>query len=70
MATIDKDELTLGFDEIERICGFGIDHSFLNFKKELKDCGYEVVKISLKNKTVSFVKTTENKAGNKKTELL
>ena len=26
----------LNFDEVERVCGFPIDHSFLNAKKELE----------------------------------
>lgn len=47
----------LSFDEIHNILGFEIDHSFLNFKKELNDYGYTVKKISMKNKTVIFVKT-------------
>lgn len=54
-----KGELTLGFNEIESVCGFKIDHSFLNCKKELNDYGYEVAKISLKNKTVSFMKSSK-----------
>lgn len=46
----------LTFDEINGIAGIPIDHSFLNYKKELLDYGYEVGKISLKNKTVEFKK--------------
>ena len=44
----------LSFDEILQICGFPIDHSFLNCKKELKAYGYQVGKISMKNRTVQF----------------
>ena len=40
--------------EIESILGFPIDHSFLNFKKELPAYGYEVGKISMKAQTVAF----------------
>jgi hypothetical protein len=36
--------------------GFEIDHSFLNYKKELTEYGYQVGKISLKGKTVIFNK--------------
>ena len=36
--------------------GFEIDHSFLTYKKELKEYGYEVGKISMKEKTVTFRK--------------
>lgn len=46
----------LTFDEIKAIAGIPIDHSFLNFKKELKEYGYEVGKISLKEQTVIFNK--------------
>ena len=48
------DSFTLTYDEIETILGFPIDHSFLKFKRELLEYGFEVGKISLKNKTVSF----------------
>lgn len=48
--------LKLTFDEIQNIAGVPIDHSFLNFKKELADYSYRVGKISMKEKTVSFEK--------------
>ncbi len=48
--------LKLTFDEIQNIAGVPIDHSFLNFKKELADYGCRVRKISMKEKTVSFEK--------------
>ena len=49
-----EDSFKLSFEEIHDILGFEIDHSFLNSKKELIPCGYEVKKISLKEKTVAF----------------
>ena len=49
-------QLILTFDEIHRIAGIEIDHSFLNYKKELNQYGYQVGKISLKGKTVIFNK--------------
>lgn len=52
-----KENLTLKFDEIEKIAGVPLDHSFLQYKKELVGFGWEVVKISLKNQTVLFGKT-------------
>ena len=52
----DKDILLLSFEEIGKIVGVLIDHSFLNYKKELPDHGYQVDKISLKNQTVTFIK--------------
>ncbi len=52
----EKQEYILSFEEIKKILGFDIDHSFLTYKKELKDYGYEVFKISMKNKNVIFKK--------------
>lgn len=49
-------QLTLTFDEIGQITGIPLDHSFLKYKKELSDFGYEVGKISMKNQTVVFIK--------------
>ncbi|MBQ6269689.1 MAG: hypothetical protein IJK61_06140 [Bacteroidetes bacterium] len=46
----------LSFEEIKNIIGFEIDHSFLTYKKEAKDFGYEVGKISLKEKSIIFNK--------------
>ena len=47
---------SLSFSEIAEILGFEIDHSFLNYKKELLDYGFEIMKISLKNQTVFYEK--------------
>ncbi len=44
----------LSFAEIKGILGFDIDHSFLNCKKEAVSFGYQVGKISLKEKHVTF----------------
>lgn len=46
----------LTFDEIQNIAGLPIDHSFLKYKKELTDYGYQVGKISMKEQTVIFNK--------------
>ncbi len=53
-----KEETTfqLSFEQIQDVLGFEIDHSFLNYKKELTEYGYQVGKISLKGKTVIFNK--------------
>lgn len=51
-----KQSLKLTFDEIQNIAGVPIDHLFLNFKKELTNYGYQVGKISMKEKYVSFEK--------------
>lgn len=49
-----EDSFTLTFSEVEQILGFPIDHSFLSFKKELADYGWQVGKISMKGQTVAF----------------
>lgn len=49
-------EITLTYDEIAKICDVLIDHSFLTYKKELGCYGHRAEKISMKDKTVRFVK--------------
>ena len=49
----------LTFAEIEQIVGLPIDHSFLNYKKELLAYGYKVGKISMKKQTVTFERNGE-----------
>ena len=51
-----KDGFKLTFVEIEQIAGFPIGHSFLTYKKELMNYGYQVGKISMKEQTVMFQK--------------
>lgn len=46
----------LTFDEIREIAGIPIDHSFLKYKKELTEYGYQVGKLSMKEQTVVFNK--------------
>ena len=53
------DELVLTFDEIGTIAGVPLDHSFLNYKKELVPHGWEVGKISMKQQTVRFKRLAE-----------
>lgn len=62
VAESDKQALKLTFEEIQNIVGIPIDHSFLKYKKELADYGYEVGKISMKEQTVDF-KIKENQNG-------
>lgn len=54
---LDKEELTLSFEKAGSVLGFPVDHSFLRFKKELLPFGFEVGKILMKNKSISFIKT-------------
>ena len=49
----------LTYDEIESILGFPIDHSFLKYKKELVEYGYEVGKILMKEKNIIFHKAND-----------
>lgn len=51
-----NDSFKLSFAEIESIAGAPLDHSFLKFKKELTEYGFEVYKISMKEQTVMFRK--------------
>lgn len=51
-----QDSYNLSYEEIKNILGFKLDHSFLTFKKELLEYGYEVKKISLKEKYVIIEK--------------
>lgn len=46
----------LTFANIQEITGVPIDHSFLKYKKELTEYGYQVGKISMKEQTVIFNK--------------
>ena len=48
----EKAEYKISYEEIRNILGFDMDHSFLTFKKELLEYGYEVTKISIKEKYV------------------
>ena len=52
----EMNEYQLSFEEIKNILGFELDHSFLTYKTELKEYGYEVEKISMKKKIVIFRK--------------
>ena len=45
--------------EIGAIAGVPLDHSFLNYKKELLSHGWEVGKISMKQQTVHFNRLAE-----------
>ena len=49
-----KENFKLTFTEIEKIAGIPIDHSFLRYKKELDEYGFQVEKISMKEQTVTF----------------
>ncbi len=54
VAAAGEESFVLTFDEVEQIAGVPIDHSFLKYKQELNEYGYQVGKISLKNQTVDF----------------
>ncbi len=46
----------LTFEEIQNIAGIPMDHSFLSYKGELIEYGYQVGKISMREQTVTFFK--------------
>jgi hypothetical protein len=50
------ENIQLSFAEIKDILGIDIDHSFLTYKKEAKEYGYIVGKISLKKENIQFSK--------------
>ena len=51
-----KESFQLAFEEIQNIASIPIDHSFLKYKKELAEYGWQVGKISMKEQTVLFHK--------------
>ena len=52
-----EDSFKLSFEEVQNIAGVPIDHSFLKYKKELAQYGFQVGKISMKEQTVIFNRT-------------
>ena len=56
-----RDNYILSYEEIRDILGFEIDHSFLTYKKELKDYGYELGKISIKKRKILFYRMDKKK---------
>ena len=54
-----ESRLRLSYEDIRRIAGVPIDHSFLRYKKELAGYGYEVEKISMKENAVLFRRRAE-----------
>ncbi len=56
-----KEKIELSFNQIKDATGFEIDHSFLTYKKELLNYGYEVEKIKLKDKKIIFSKLNNDK---------
>ncbi len=51
-----RSQIKLCFEEIDHIAKIKIDHSFLNYKMELTQYGYQVRKISFREKTIVFDK--------------
>ena len=51
-----RDNLILSYDKIKDILGFSIYHSFLTYKKEAKEYGYEVRKNINERKNYYFNK--------------
>ncbi|WP_302117552.1 hypothetical protein [uncultured Limosilactobacillus sp.] len=59
IANNENGDFELTFEQIREIAGVPLNHSFLRYKKELLDYGFEVEKISLKNQVVKFTKLDE-----------
>lgn len=53
------ESLDLSFEEIGDIAGVPLDHSFLNYKRELLPRGWQVGKISMKKQIVLFERTED-----------
>jgi hypothetical protein len=51
------DTVKLTFEEIRAVLCFDIDHSFLTYKEEAAQFGYQVGKISMKEQHITFNKT-------------
>lgn len=51
-----QDNFKLTYNQIQELAGISIDHSFLKYKKELTEYGFQVGKISMKDETVIFEK--------------
>lgn len=56
-----QDKFKLTYIQIQEILGFPLDHSFLKYKKELLEYGFQVGKISMKEETVSFERINGSK---------
>ena len=54
-----ENSFKLTFDKIADVSGVPVDHSFLKYKKELLEYGYQVGKISMKGQMVIFSKIEE-----------
>lgn len=54
IASLKQQKTEISFADIKSVLGFDIDHSFLNYKKELFAYGYEIEKISIKDKKIKI----------------
>ncbi len=49
-----QDQLVVPFNAVEKIAGVPLDHSFLGYKKELLDYGYQVDHLFLKKQQIQI----------------
>lgn len=54
IVSLKQQNIVLSFSDIKSVLGFDNDHSFLNYKKVLIAYGYEIEKISLKDKNIKI----------------
>lgn len=59
VSTRNAESLKLSYAEIEAVAGVPVDHSFLNYKKELLAYGFRVGKISMKQQTIEFLRISD-----------
>jgi hypothetical protein len=60
LQTDESQTLKFTFEKIKTIVGFDIDHFLLTYKKEACQFGYQVGKISMKEKHITFNKLDGN----------
>ena len=58
---VDKSEILISFEDVKNICGFGIDHSFLRYKKSWKILDMKLKKFHWKTKLCSLLSLVKNK---------
>jgi hypothetical protein len=54
IADCGQDRLMIPFSAVEKIAGVPLDHSFLRYKKELLDYGYQVDNLFLKKQQIQI----------------
>ncbi len=51
-----KERYILTFEELKKILGFDIDYSFFSYRYEIKEFGYKISTLSLREQHIVFQK--------------